>query len=123
MRNTRKCCLPVFSSSCRLASLSQSVAEVIESVRVVGRETEFIQEGEAEAKRLETGFEKIRTVVSEYCDAQATCWAQGEKEFKKKKVAFLEWLEPLYNGGHWIPDLVRAAGAEYTMAEPGNIFF
>lgn len=81
-------------------------------MRTVGRETGFTDEGEAEASRLEVGFERIRTAVSDHEDAIGA-------RFKRKRVAFLEWLEPLFNGGHWIPDLVRAAGAEYTMAEPG----
>lgn len=28
----------------------------------------------------------------------------------RPRVAFLEWLEPLFFGGHWIPDMVAAAG-------------
>lgn len=103
----------------------KSVAEVIESVRLVGRETGFQKEGEAEAKRLEEGFEKIRTEVAkaEARAAAAAAVAGGACTAAKKKVAFLEWLEPLFNGGHWIPDMVRAAGGEYTMAEPGESLF
>lgn len=105
---------------------NKSVAEVIDSVRLVGRETGFVDEGEAEARRLEEGFNKIRAVVAEMearSSAEQSDTAEGSKHArscKKKKVAFLEWLEPLFNGGHWIPDMVRAAGAEYTMAEPGE---
>lgn len=101
-----------------------------------------MEEAEAEARRLEAGFEKIREVVSKAQEDQAAAAAAAAATttttattaqsvsktdcsdngvYKKKiKVAFLEWLEPLFNGGHWIPDLVRAAGAEYTMAEPGE---
>jgi len=28
----------------------------------------------------------------------------------RPRVAFLEWLEPLYVGGHWIPEMVELAG-------------
>lgn len=101
---------------------------MIDSVRLVGRETGFEQEGLAEASRLEAGFDKIREVVAkveEEAAAPATSTATSTAEpaevyHKKKKVAFLEWLEPLFNGGHWVPDLVRAAGGLYTMAEPGE---
>lgn len=120
---------------------------MIESVRLVGRETGFAEEGQAEAKRLETGFDKIRQVVSKIEEARlreeqhqqqqeptaengvaeiAAREGAGEESAsgaghnKQQKVAFLEWLEPLFNGGHWVPDLVRAAGGLYTMAEPGE---
>src|SRR5262249_50289592 len=29
----------------------------------------------------------------------------------RPRVAFLEWLQPLYVGGHWIPEMVELAGA------------
>lgn len=115
-----------------LVATRKSVAEVIDSVRLVGRETGFEQEGLAEASRLEAGFDKIREVVAKVeqeaaaptmSTATATAPSTAEPaqmDHKKKKVAFLEWLEPLFNGGHWIPDLVRAAGGLYTMAEPGE---
>lgn len=115
---------------------------MIDSVRLVGRETGFAQEGLAEACRLEAGFEKIRQVVTmiekkktlQAARSESTARGGGEETgapragggeaphaHKKPKVAFLEWLEPLFNGGHWIPDLVRWAGGEYTMAEPGEL--
>jgi len=31
----------------------------------------------------------------------------------------IEWLEPLYLAGHWVPEMVEAAGAEDIGAEPG----
>jgi iron complex transport system substrate-binding protein len=30
----------------------------------------------------------------------------------RPRVAFLEWLEPIYVGGHWIPEMIRSAGGE-----------
>lgn len=83
-------------------------------MRLVGRETGFVEEGLAEAARLEAGFDKIREVVAKIEQQGAA------SPPKKQKVAFLEWLEPLFNGGHWVPDLVRSAGGHYTMAEPGE---
>src|SRR5215470_822872 len=41
--------------------------------------------------------------------------AQIESEIKqtvcRPRVAFLEWLQPIYVGGHWIPETVALAGA------------
>jgi iron complex transport system substrate-binding protein len=30
----------------------------------------------------------------------------------RPRVAFLEWLEPIYVGGHWVPEMIRCAGGE-----------
>ena len=35
------------------------------------------------------------------------------------RVLCVEWLDPLYLAGHWVPELVLAAGAEDVGAEPG----
>jgi iron complex transport system substrate-binding protein len=36
------------------------------------------------------------------------------------RVLCIEWLEPLYLAGHWVPDLVAAAGGEDVGAAPGS---
>ncbi len=36
------------------------------------------------------------------------------------RVLCVEWLEPLYLAGHWVPDLVAAAGGLDVGAEPGT---
>jgi len=30
----------------------------------------------------------------------------------RPRVAFLEWLQPIYVGGHWVPEMIRIAGGE-----------
>ena len=37
-----------------------------------------------------------------------------------KRVACLEWIEPLMTGGNWIPELLEIAGGEYLLSEPGK---
>jgi iron complex transport system substrate-binding protein len=29
---------------------------------------------------------------------------------ERPRVAFLEWLQPFYNGGHWVPEMIQMAG-------------
>lgn len=37
-----------------------------------------------------------------------------------RRVLCIEWLDPLYLAGHWVPELVMAAGGEDVGAEPGS---
>lgn len=37
-----------------------------------------------------------------------------------KRVACLEWIDPLMTGGNWIPELLEIVGAEYLLSEPGE---
>ena len=38
-------------------------------------------------------------------------------------VAFLEWLQPIYVGGHWIPEMIKFAGGRDVFGEPGRPSF
>ena len=37
----------------------------------------------------------------------------------RPKAAVIEWVDPPFTAGHWIPDLVSAAGGEPVAARPG----
>jgi iron complex transport system substrate-binding protein len=42
----------------------------------------------------------------------------NEKQFfDKPKVLAIEWIEPFYTSGHWIPEMVELAGAENLMSK------
>jgi len=36
------------------------------------------------------------------------------------RVAALEWLDPPYIGGHWVPEMIEAAGGTDPLGEPGR---
>ena len=38
----------------------------------------------------------------------------------RRRVLALEWSDPPYQGGHWVPDMVDAAGGESLLAEAGE---
>jgi iron complex transport system substrate-binding protein len=35
-------------------------------------------------------------------------------------VAVIEWTDPIYNSGHWVPQMVRRAGGIEVMAKAGD---
>jgi iron complex transport system substrate-binding protein len=37
----------------------------------------------------------------------------------KPRVAVVEWVDPPFTAGHWVPDLVHAAGGQPVAAHPG----
>jgi iron complex transport system substrate-binding protein len=38
----------------------------------------------------------------------------------RKRVVVIEWFDPVFLAGHWVPELVRAAGGADVGAEPGS---
>jgi iron complex transport system substrate-binding protein len=38
----------------------------------------------------------------------------------RPRVAVIEWTDPVYAAGHWVPDMVRRAGGVDALARPGE---
>ncbi len=36
---------------------------------------------------------------------------------ERPRVAFLEWLQPFYVGGHWVPEMIHVAGGEDVLGK------
>ena len=39
---------------------------------------------------------------------------------ERPRVAALEWLDPVYIGGHWVPQMIELAGGEDMLGAPGE---
>jgi iron complex transport system substrate-binding protein len=39
--------------------------------------------------------------------------------FPRRRVLTLEWGDPPFVGGHWVPELVAAAGGDHLLTQPG----
>ena len=39
---------------------------------------------------------------------------------RRPRVLCLEWLDPLFQGGHWVPEMVEIAGGEPVLATPAE---
>jgi iron complex transport system substrate-binding protein len=46
--------------------------------------------------------------------------AAATRGLSSPRIAVLEWIEPLYCAGHWVPDLVSAAGAHAVLGASGQ---
>ena len=38
----------------------------------------------------------------------------------RPRVVFLEWIDPLFNSGHWIPEIIHLAGGEDMLGTAGD---
>jgi iron complex transport system substrate-binding protein len=38
----------------------------------------------------------------------------------RPRVAMIEWTDPLFAGGHWVPEMIRRAGGTDVLASPGE---
>jgi iron complex transport system substrate-binding protein len=38
---------------------------------------------------------------------------------RKRRVAFLEWIDPVFSGGHWVPEMIGLAGGKDPLGKSG----
>ena len=62
-------------------------------------------------------------LVDEIGQRQGALEQQLDSPARRPRVAFLEWLEPIYVGGHWVPEMIHCAGGEDTLGSVGKASF
>ena len=83
------------------------LADVFDDIRSVGAKIGK----EREADELVEGLEAR---LARLAETRAGAGA------KRPRVLALEWLEPPFAGGHWVPEMIEAAGGEDVAARPGD---
>lgn len=92
-----------------LALHPQTLAGVWDDIREIGKATRRLAEADRLATDLAQRVARIQTLVSSIS--------------AKPRVACLEWLDPIYVGGHWVPEMVASAGGIDILGEPGKPSF
>jgi iron complex transport system substrate-binding protein len=111
----RVCALPSGQVEATLAYLGcrarvltldpRSLAEVLDSILTVGQAAGV----PGRARRLVSGLRDRLAAVAARVEHQP-----------RPKVAVMEWVDPPFTAGHWVPDLVTAAGGTPVAACPGE---
>jgi len=93
---------------CRAGVLSldpYTLGEVLDTIRTVGERTGVPDRAERVIAGLRGRLARVAARVA------------GRP---RRRVAVVEWTDPPFAAGHWIPDLVTAAGGEPVAARPGQ---
>jgi iron complex transport system substrate-binding protein len=95
-----------FENRPKVLSLNpRNLADVWDDISRVARETSC----EDAAEKLLAEIEQRLRVLN----------GQLEKISRRPRVAFLEWLDPFYVGGHWVPEMIALAGGEDVFGRVG----
>jgi iron complex transport system substrate-binding protein len=82
-----------------------SLGDVFESMRTVAVAANVPDKGQGAVEKLEQRVSAVRD--------------QCQQSHSRPSVVFLEWLDPLFCGGHWNPELVNLAGGKELIGRPG----
>jgi iron complex transport system substrate-binding protein len=81
-----------------------SLNDILDDITTVGATTERQSAAAALVENLRQRIERV-----------------GEREpDKRPRVVCLEWFEPLYSAGHWVPEMVALAGGYDVLGKKGQ---
>ncbi|MDQ6870955.1 MAG: cobalamin-binding protein [Gemmatimonadota bacterium] len=83
----------------------RSIAEIEDNVLDVGRAIGRSHEADALIRSNHERLARVRTAL------------EGAS---RRRVVFLEWTDPLFSGGHWVPEMISLAGGEDPLGHPGQ---
>jgi iron complex transport system substrate-binding protein len=84
----------------------RSLAEIFENLRELGQATERIPEAEELIAGCQTRLERIKAVTRSVSS--------------RPRVFCMEWFEPVYASGHWLPEMVEIAGGVDALGLKGK---
>jgi iron complex transport system substrate-binding protein len=79
--------------------------EVLQALRTLGEETGTEEKAKEWAEKAASRIREISAIT---------------KTLKKVRVSFLEWVDPIYCAGHWIPQMLEWAGGEDRHSKDGT---
>jgi iron complex transport system substrate-binding protein len=88
---------------------AQDLGDVWRDILWIGEETCRGRAAEALLERIGAGLECVESAV------------RGTSE--RPRVAFLEWLQPFYAGGHWVPEMIGLAGGSDVLGSAHRASF
>lgn len=81
-----------------------TLGETLEDVHTLAEAADRRERGAELVAELAARIERIKRAL---------------RDRPRRRVAALEWLDPLYIAGHWTPELVELAGGEDVLGSPG----
>lgn len=82
------------------------LSDVLRDIELVGEATGKKREAEAFVARLKQRIDRVRE--------------QASRSDHRPRIACLEWLDPIYNAGHWIPEMAELAGGKDELGKKGK---
>ena len=97
----------VLEADTKIVSLEpSSLEEIVDNILLVGKMTSRLGEAEKLARQMLQRINKVRE--------------RTQSLQNKPRVFFMEWLQPPWAGGHWIPQMVDYAGGIEELGRLGK---
>jgi iron complex transport system substrate-binding protein len=89
-----------------VALAPSNLSDMLGDIEVVGDAAGRKREAEAVVTNLKQRIERVRE--------------RAARSDTRPRVAIIEWLDPIYNAGHWVPEMVALAGGIDSLGKKGE---
>lgn len=94
----------VLEAEAKIVSLEpRGVLDILDNILLVGELTERRRQAEVLVDQLRERIERVQTTAAGLPAPRVVC---------------IEWLEPIFVGGHWVPEMVQMAGGMDALGRP-----
>lgn len=94
----------VLEAEAKIVSLEpRGVLDILDNILLVGELTERRRQAEVLVDQLRGRIERVQTTAAGLPAPRVVC---------------IEWLEPIFVGGHWVPEMVQMAGGMDALGRP-----
>ena len=116
----------VSQSLCDVCAVSTGDVEL--AVQSISSAPELVNLAPFSLSDIPRGFTDVGRAIQRQNEAIELCalWDAGWQDVRGRfagqpfRVAFLDWLDPPFAAGHWIPDILELLGCESVLAQSGE---
>ena len=96
----------VLEGQTRIVSLEpNSISDMLDTILLIGELTGRKEVAESNVRQLKSRLDRVRERV---------------RGLPRPRVYAMEWLDPPFSGGHWVPEMVEIAGGEEVLGKAGE---
>ena len=83
-----------------------TISDILDNILEISKSAGKFKEGENLVKSLKSKIDRIKKVT------------ELKKENNRQKILCLEWLDPFFTAGHWVPEMIEIAGGINGLSKP-----
>ena len=84
----------------------RNISNILDNISQIAKNVGKIKEGENLVRLLETKINRIKKI------------SELNNKEDSPKILCLEWIDPFFTAGHWVPEMVKIAGGINGLSKP-----
>jgi len=84
----------------------KNISDILDNISKIAQKVEKMKEGQELVRTLEEKIKRVKKIT------------EGKNVENLPRILCLEWLDPFFTAGHWVPEMVEIAGGINGLSKP-----